>query len=199
MIMADNDSGDMSMDEILSSIRKYVTSDAQEKAPEKKKAAPPPADASSEGVIRLEPLCPRAVEEEVPTAHNEKENIAMPRFFQKAAQGKESVSSEQTEPALDVAEQAPQYAEEKNEPAVHLTAATKNATLHSLDAFQEKARAILQQNQHKALEPDSLDSVVQRAAVQAVTEWVNLHLPAMVEDVLEREIQKLMEGLANKG
>lgn len=208
--MVDKTRDDMSMDEILNSIRKYVTSDSKDKESEEPKAKDKKeTEEEKMGVIRLTPLQSQPKDEEAEEQTDIK-NITMPEFFQKAKQAEEKPAEPAPEsayippeipaeiiPEPPVIAKTPEPQTPPKPEDIQMDPTAEAASRQAFSAFYQQAQMLHQQAAQKSSQPPSstLDNIVQVAVKQAVTEWINANMPSLVERLVVQEIQKLTESL----
>lgn len=216
--MAEKDQNDMSMDEILNSIRKYVNPtpssthpSTRENASQKTESEDQPrtSSASDSEIIRLSPLneSPHIEDPVSDREHKLKdlENLKMPNFFQKAYRNAEpayeSTSFSNPDPVHIAPAAPPQNLEvetmeqkntqplENNEDSL-LSKPVEDASKQTFSLFRDKAQAIIQQSEHKNNPKTQPESTLDFIMQNAIK--------SAVADWVNNHLQGIVESIVEK-
>lgn len=190
------DNKDMSVDDILSSIKKYISIENEsvnESRVEENVISINSAevrDNSSKGFVKLKPL------KEIYEIGNEEEpagpvNIEMPKFFKKAAKNIDIKDGQNISNDIEknvnkpVAENVPVNESVNNSRAI-LNDFKENITTLMKNATDVKANQIIQ---------NSFDTFIYNMITTSVKEWLDENLESIVEKFVEQEIKKITESI----
>lgn len=198
MAIRKDDEQEMSMEEILASIRKYVTEDGA--APET--ASNLQSNYDDEEILDLKHVGASIIDH---PPH------AQPQFRQSApAQPVEAPQAE--EPSHTVHSfTAPQAPAEASDSSSLTSGRAMTASAQALSRLVETAKSVkqaeqppMQQQSHPAAMTfnQGLHTTLETLAIQAMTPmvktWIDTHLPPIVESLVQREIQRITEELLQK-
>lgn len=185
--MTDNTVDGLSIDEILSSIKKYVSSGDSTDIEEKK-------DDSKENrndipTIRLQP----SIEEEY-FEEEKKENydqIQMPRFIQKISEKNKIEEPKNIE--IKNIEIADHQINEKKDTFVE-NEIEQNKSTDVLKNFVNDVNKLINKSksEHQNI---GFDSFVKSEIKKAIFDWINANMHPIVEEIVKKEIRRITEKL----
>ena len=158
-------SNEPSMEEILSSIKRIIAEENEAPAPRRAKPA-------------------RAEEPEQPDVLELTQAVGEPETMQPAEPEQESISVEEA-PALAEAPVAPEPTEEKTAEAL-LSATTEAATRHALASL---SRMVVKPENPAA--DNTLEGLVRDMLRPMLKEWLDAHLPGIVQATVDREVARI--------
>lgn len=217
MAAASQQNEDLSMEEILQSIRKIISDDDTEKTPTKSDETDMAADKSDEDievtgsdVLELTDIMEEVVEEET-AAEEPAAEEAPAEALDVLAEIDDALESEtpveepaveEPAPAAPEPEPEPQPAAEETAPLPAMEEAVApedSSTLLSDDAATASAASLKKVlDTHKTTIPGfrsgtTLEDLVLESMKPMLKEWLDANLPSMVERIVEREIRKLVD------
>ncbi len=202
--MAGQSSEELSMNDILSSIKKFVA--GEEKKPEPVEQEERPQTADDSGVVRLAPVFPlppttvgqnRATEDKIQAL----KDLDMPDFIRKAqAERQRDVALDQQEDDLqegNAAHESPFLPSEQNKITKEdqdSVPSPEDSSTRTMKAYLETIRTLAKEQSaadHKATQRQSLDSFVETTLQAAIHSWLDKNLQSIVETIVQKEVEKL--------
>ncbi|MDP3371366.1 MAG: DUF2497 domain-containing protein [Candidatus Paracaedibacteraceae bacterium] len=203
-----DDDQEMSMDEILASIRRYVSSDEPDpKETVKTSERTPSLNINrNEDIVRLdeskkaEPLRPSSVNNDAFMRKGFNESRVEAKIEQRA-ELKAEPRDFRPEPWFAASKQTqPQQATATKEKAATEELISDNVLASTMESFSKLRDASLQKTtpeiQPTATAP-TLDQLFENLARPMIREWLNTNLPPMVERMVLKEIQRITNSLTN--
>lgn len=192
------------MDDILSSIKKFVAGEESNKPTRMQEAQPAQRD---DDVVRLAPVCPADDAKVVPDRRDFEakaqaaKDLAMPEFIRKAQldrQEKEAISEQaddQREPLVEAVPQLDETTATAESAAPETVTDLMQSYLKTVQVLaKEKAEEVRPSPQRK-----SLDALVEATVQSATRSWLDQNLRTIVESVVRQEIEKLTHSILNPG
>lgn len=158
--MSEQQTEDMSMTEILHSIKKFVSGEDQEARP----------SGQDSDFIRLAPTFQSETQPPLEPEHSSPE---LPSFIQRA---KDSEQTPSTETPNSSASEEPSKTEQ------------------ILQSFAQQLEQLAPRQQSS----ESLDQFVQVLLRQSIHDWLDRHLPSLVERIVTQEVQRLAQTILSK-
>jgi cell pole-organizing protein PopZ len=173
-----------SIEEILASIRQIISDDDEEEQKEEEKPLESPVRESSNDVLELTEDDLAAQEEDISEPDPEPEEIYIPEEEEKI-----EIDMRDIEESYDAVEPEP---ETNLEPAVPvpsdiLSSGAQAAALGSLGKL--KTRMPIERS--RSYDGVTLEDIVRETLHPMLREWMDDHLPSMVERIVQKEIEKL--------
>jgi cell pole-organizing protein PopZ len=170
------------MEEILSSIKRIIAEDSDAPAPRKPRAAPEPEAEAEADVLELtdtigEPEAFQALPEYHPDPEPEPEHDTI------AAEEAPAIASRPTAPFVRSAHPAPAP---EMEAETLLSATSEAATRHALAAL---SRMVVKPEDPAA--DNTLEGLVRDMLRPMLKEWLDAHLPGIVQDTVDREVARI--------
>lgn len=180
--MVSQKSGDMSMNDILNSIKKFVSSSGAEGREEVESREVEEEQKST--VVHLKPMMEDSAEDPEPTS--EREPLQMPEFIRKSLQAQEkSASEEESEAGFEPREE------------VHEEAVPKMGA-SPVESYLQQLLGSLKTLSNQQATGKSFDSYIRECLKKSIQQWLDVHLQGIVERVVEQEIKKLIDGVMQK-
>lgn len=203
--MTNQNTDDMSINEILTSIKKFVSAEEQEKidgdqiSRENKKEWESPSDFLEESVVKLSPVFvdePSLVEPEEDQSVEEKmkalENLSMPNFIQKASKNREESPQE---------DQTFQEVKKQKETTCLNECDDRQTVKEIFQNFAETIKGMAKERESSSSTiscQGGLEKMVFEAIQKAVLCWLDQHMQPVVELLVKKEIDKITRSILSK-
>lgn len=190
----------MSMNDILNSIKKFVSSSSQnsgepgsvdEQQSDVKDDTSDGLGAKDNSVVHLAPVLDEKEKQELETSskENEREVVCMPEFIRRSFKSHEVESDKLKEIEKQGGVQNEDGEVDGSESSVELYL---QQLLVSLKDISEKSEFVYQRNH------GTLDDFLRSLLVNLVQEWLDKNLKNLVEQVVKQNIQRLVDSVLKK-
>ncbi|MDR3285765.1 MAG: DUF2497 domain-containing protein [Holosporales bacterium] len=190
--MADNIVDILDIDEILESIKKYVSSNENSQQNNLEKDDNP----LENEVVCLTPFLDEDTEKNESNDEKDIKNISMPSFMKIASTSKKELSTDLEEFSSisknDVKQSKKEDIQINNE-KLH-----NDKTINALKGFVKNVNNIVIESRNKLVRPkESFDDFIAIEVKKAINLWINNNMQTIVEAEIEKELKRITEKLEN--